>query len=359
MSGEFNSSLLRIARQARGRSQADLSAVSGVSQANISKSENGIIEPSGDVVEKLADALRFPISYFYQTDRIFGLPISVHPMYRKRSSVGQRGLERLEAELNIRLMHIRRLLKATEFEGEAPLPRLDPDEHGGDPEHIADLVRRTWLLPSGPVENLIECVERAGCLVVHCDFSDLSVDGITVHAPGSPPCIFLNNVQPGDRQRFTLAHELAHIVMHQVPSPTMEDEANTFASAFLMPSKDIRPYLTGRLTIQRLASLKPLWRASMQALLYRAKTVGAISDNQSKYLWRQISRLGYRRQEPQELDIPQEQPTVLPEILRIHIEDLGYGISELCSALHSTEEDLKRIHPLPGQPIASHLRLVE
>lgn len=359
MQREFNTGLLRMARQARGWSQAELSRQSGVSQANLSKLENGLIGSTEDVVGRVAKALRFPESFFFQDHRLIGLPISVHPMYRKRASVGQKAIDRLEAELNIRLMHLRRLLVAAEFEPELPLPRMDPDDFGGDPERIAELVRRTWLVPSGPLYDLIGWIERAGCIVILCDFAALSVDGITVQAPDTPPCIFLNRNQPADRQRFTLAHEIGHIVMHRVPSPDMEDEANAFASALLMPAREIRQKLGGRLTLQRLAALKPVWRVSMNALLYRAKTVGAITSSQSGYLWRQMSSMGYRKVEPPELDFAPEEVGVLPEVIRIHLEDLGYGIEDLCTILHSEEGDLRRMHPLPGSFATSHLRIVK
>lgn len=342
----FNEDLLRIARQARRWSQKELSTRSGVSQANLSKLENGLIGPSEDVVKNVSEALGFPVDFFFQNDRIIGLPMSVQ--YRKRASVGQKAIEALEAELNIRILHIRRLLDAAELEPELSLPRLDVDEYGGDPERIADLIRRNWLVPSGPMRELVAWMERAGCIVVHCDFAALKVDGLTVQIPDMPPCIFLNRNMPADRQRFSLAHELGHVVMHQVPSPEMEDEANVFASALLMPARDIRPQLSRRrLTIQMLAALKPVWRVSMAALLSRAKKIGAISENQSQYLWRQMSAMGYRRTEPSELDIKLEVPTVLAEIMKIHLEDLGYGVSELAKALRSSEEDLRALHPLP------------
>ena len=128
MSGAFNAGLLRIARQMRGWSQSELSRQSGVSQANLSKLENELIGPTDDVLDRVVNALHFPRSFFFEPDRMLGLPMSVHPMYRKRANVGQRGLERLEAELNIRLLHIRRLLKSVELEAELPLPHMDIDE---------------------------------------------------------------------------------------------------------------------------------------------------------------------------------------------------------------------------------------
>lgn len=358
MPGEFNSDLLWIARQSRGWSQAELFRQSGVSQALLSKLENGLVGPTDDVLERLAKALHFPRSFFFEPDRMLGLPVSVHPMYRKKASVGRRGLLRLEAALNIRLFHIRRLLKSVEFDPDLPRPEMDVDEFGGDPERIADLVRRTWLVPTGPIKDLVGWVERAGCIVMQCDFASLSVDGVTMISSDMPPCIFLNQNQPADRQRLSLGHELGHIIMHRVPSPSMETEAYEFAAAFLMPSQDIRPYLSEYLTIQKLAALKLTWRVSMQALLYRAKTIGAITENQSQYLWRQIGSLGYRRREPPELDFPAEAPNVLPEIIRIHIEDLGYQVEELCSALHVFEDDLRNMHFLPGKTTSPNLRLV-
>lgn len=360
VSDSFNADLLRTARQARGWSQTELSKKSGVSQAHQSKLENELIDdPTDEVVDRIAHALRFPRSLFFEPDKVLGLPMSVHPMYRKRASVGQRSLERLEAELNIRLFHIRRLLKSADFQPELSLPIMDIDEFDGDAERIAELLRRNWLVPMGPMKDLVGWVESAGCIVIHCDFAALSVDGVTVSSPDMPPCIFLNRNQPADRQRYSLGHELGHIVMHRIPSPTMEDEANAFASALLMPAKDIRPYLSGRLTIEKLAELKLVWRVSMQALLYRAKTIGVITANQSQYLWRQISYLGYRRREPSELDFPVEEPSVLPEIIRVHLEDLDYGIKDLCSILHVFEDDLRNMYPLPGNLDRRHLRLVK
>ncbi|WP_339853686.1 helix-turn-helix transcriptional regulator [Roseovarius nubinhibens] len=126
MRASFDQDLLRTARQARGWSQTQLSAHSGVSQANLSKLENGLICPTEDVLENFSEALGFSSDFFFQNDRVLGLPMSVQ--YRKWASVGQKAIERLEAELNIRILHIRRLLDAADLEPELSLPRLDVDD---------------------------------------------------------------------------------------------------------------------------------------------------------------------------------------------------------------------------------------
>lgn len=349
----FNPALLQTRRQHKGLSQADLAQRVGITQGHYSKFENGLLSPGEVHVQSLSRALDCPESFFFQQDRLIGPPVSVHPMFRKRSSVGPREIEQLQAGLNLRIMAIRRLLKAVDMRPQFKLPRLDVDAYEADVEEIARLVRATWLLPQGPLENLTEAVEQAGCIVVHCDLPG-RVDGVTLDIPGMPPCLFLNVSMPADRMRFSLAHELGHLVMHEVPSPEMEDEANRFASALLMPAADIRSQF-GTVSLQRLAAMKRGWRVSMGALLMRADSVGLLSSGQKQYLWRQMSTRGYRLQEPPSTEFPREQPTALPDILRLHMEDLGYSLKDLSAALHLHVHEFRQMFQVGG----GHLRVVE
>ena len=359
MARQFNGDLLRTARNARGWSQTRLAKEARISQGKLSKLENKLIDHlADDELARISGALEFPPSLFLEPDDVLGLPLSVHPMFRKRSSVGSRHLEQLQAQLNLRLFHIRRLLQSVTIEADLELPEMDVDEFDS-PEQIAGLLRRTWGVPFGPFKNLVGWVERAGCLVVLGDFGTSAVDGVTLKCSGMYPCIFLNRYQPVDRLRYTLAHELGHIVMHRVPSITIEHEANTFASELLMPAEQIRAELSGRrITLSTLAALKPVWSVSMQALLVRATDLRLISPSHSRYIWRQMSARGYRKREPVALD-DQERPTVHPELIRVHIEDLGYSTEELCSLLHVLEGDLRWMHPLPNSASRQHMRLVQ
>lgn len=346
-----------MARQSRGMSQAELSEASGLSQANISKYENGTIEtPPIEALERIAEALNYPAKLFSAPDNIVGLPISVQ--YRKKASVSLRSKSMLEAKINFQLLHIRRLLNSVEMEPELPLPEMDVDEYGG-PEAIASLIRRVWHHASGPVRNLVHLVERAGCIVIKADLSDLAVDGFTSNVPGTPPCIFVNKAQPADRQRFTIAHELGHIIMHKLPSPEMEDEANRFASALLLPPDELKPQLSGKLSLKRLAELKPVWKVSMAALIVCAHSCGAITFNQNRYLWMQMSKLGFKRREPVELDFPAEEPSVLKDIFSLHSNSLGYSIKELAELLFLNEQEMLQIYPVErAENVPSGLRLV-
>jgi len=246
-----------------------------------------------------------------------------------------------------------------DYQPELSLPRLDIDDYNGDAARVAQMVRRHWGVPSGPLHDLTALVERAGCIVLPCEFESIGVYGLTLQPPGLPTCIFLNKAMPGDRQRFTLAHELAHAIMHRMPSPDMEREADIFASELLMPAQDIRRDLMHGVNLPRLAALKPIWKVSMGALLMRAKALGCITDMQSTYLWRQMSAAGYRTKEPPEVDFAPEQATAFNDILRAHADELGYTMADFEAMLHMHADELNKMYAIEKPACAPKLRLLK
>jgi Zn-dependent peptidase ImmA (M78 family) len=279
-------------------------------------------------------------------------------MWRKKQDVTVREIDRIVAELNVRAMHLRRFLEAVEYSPQANIPRLDPEEYSGDIERIAATVRAHWLLPSGPIENLTGAVERAGGVVIHSSMGGSSVSGVTIVIPGLLPLIVLNSDQPADRLRFTLAHELGHLVMHKFPSANMESEANDFASALLMPKNEITIALRGRpLDMSRLASLKPEWRVSMQAILYRAQSLGLIEKQKASWLWRKFAMDRMRLREPASLDFSPETPGVVSRMIRLHLDTFGYSPSELAKIVHANDNLLTEYYDLSATPVVQGMRL--
>jgi Zn-dependent peptidase ImmA (M78 family) len=305
-----------------------------------------------------------PDSFFGQADTVYGAPVSVHPaQWRKKADVTAGDLHRVVAELNVRVMHLRRLLEATEFEPLRNVPRCDSDAYDNDAERVAAIVRGHWQAPDGPIRNLTALVEEAGVVVAHSDFGGSSISGVTFRVPGVPPLVMLNTMHPSDRMRFTLAHELAHIVMHRFPTPEMEEEADEFASCFLAPTADIKPHFAGRkVDLRLLAALKPEWKMSMASLVFAAKRCSAITESQATWIWKQFAMNNYRLREPPELDFPQEQPHTLSDLVSLHVQDLGYSLADLATAMHMREDEFARAYSIeiPGEKTSKpgHLRIV-
>ncbi|OMF17066.1 hypothetical protein BK131_03585 [Paenibacillus amylolyticus] len=322
-----------LARESRGISQKELCEMSGLSQGKLSKIENGLVTVTNEDAEKLSGSLNYPLTFFSRNERIYGVGLSEY-FHRKRQSVTQKTLNKIYAKLEIRRMEIVTLLKAIDL-GDVTIPIIDPDDYDNDIEKITQIVRAAWQMPKGPVDNVVDVIEEAGAIIVPFDFEQANVDGISVWHSGMPPLIFVNFDRPMDRIRFTLSHELGHLVLHRNPPSDgndIEEQADRFASEFLMPAQDISSSLNN-LSIQKLASLKPYWKTSMGSILKKASDLGKITERQSRYFWMQMNKLGYRTVEPPELCPPKEKPFLLDEIIKLHQNELNYSVKDMSTAM--------------------------
>lgn len=356
--GILNPDMLLTARNYSGISQSEVSKKCKISQARYSKIEGGVnvIQRDDPLVDQFSQVLNFPKSFFFKDGRALGVPASFHEMFRKSKSVGgKKTLSQISADLTIKMLCISHLLNSVQIEPELTIPHYDADDYGGDGAEIARMVKRTWMVPDGPVLNLTEIVERAGIIVFDSYFPAPRVDGVTVNIAGLPPVIFLNSSSSADRARFSLAHELGHVIMHRQMSHTMEEEANAFAAEFLMPEKEMRLEFGQRVDMKELARLKRIRKTSMAALLYRAGDIGKISKGQSAYLWRQMAK--YRMDEPESTRFEREKPTTLPSMMKLLSEKLDYSLSDFAASF-DLFEDLTRLMFAKSLPVERKLKLV-
>jgi Zn-dependent peptidase ImmA (M78 family)/transcriptional regulator with XRE-family HTH domain len=360
---DFNPEMLILARESRRMTQKLLAEASNTTQASVSRAEAGVHHPHQTTVEAWATALRYPVAFFARRNDAPPLP---RTHWRKRAKLSKTDQKALEAWFQIHCMHLDSLARSVELPS-ANVPALtigEPDAKS--PVFAAQYLRSLWNIPPGPIEDLSRTVEDNGIVVVRVRMVSFA-DGISAYdlRRGLPPVMLVSADVPGDRMRWTMAHELAHIVLHHHLRATPEDceeEADEFASEFLMPAHEIRHQFSARTNIAELAQLKLFWRTSMASLLRRGVSVGRITDAHATRLWKQLSVAGYRKHEPNEIE--QETPTLLQEMMRVHVEELGYSIDDLATFLTTHREDVRAMYlgelegpdRLTGRP---HLRLVE
>jgi len=355
MVGQFNRAMLSMARSARGFTQSELAKLAGVTQALISKLESGLtVDPSQETFEAIAKALRVPVGFLLSDERPHGLP-QFH--YRKRAKLGRKALDAVEAQMNIRRIHAARLFKSYEPDAER-FPAIDLENMGWTPQQAAQHIRGLWMLPRGPIENLTEAIEANGAVVIQIDFGTSLLDAMSFRIPGLPPLIFMNKDMPGERYRFTLAHELAHLLLHNQPETDeiMETQADEFAGEFLMPAKEIRPYLTSP-SLGSLARVKPYWKVSIKALCVQCIRLKMITPNQYTGLMVNYSKARYGKfGEP--FPIPVETPSALGAAIAYHLGPLGYTIEEMAALLMMESGEFRETYsPQPTNP-PPRLRIV-
>lgn len=359
---KVNSAMIALAREYRGLTQEELARSIFVGQATIAKIESGLQTTIQDAVgELLCESLGFPPEFFSQDEDLIGFGSSAY-YYRKKAELLASDRKRIHGMVNLIRIHLKRFLNFVEIGAKRSLPKLDiSEDYGGSAAKAAQAVRSFWGLPDGPVNNLTGLIESAGVIVIPCDFGTRAMDATSLRLAEMPPMIFINRNVPGDRWRFTLAHELGHLVMHQIPHEFMEDEADEFAAELLMQQVEIKAQLSryARLRIIDLANLKTYWKVSMGALIERAHDLNVIDDNQRRYLWMNMSKNGYRTNEPNALVI--EETKNHKKIVEFFLRDLKYSAEDLARMLRVNPPELQ-LHGVSsdggvGQKRA-HLRVV-
>lgn len=352
----FNGSLLTLARQVRRKGQTELVALLGgcLTQGTLSKLEHGRIQPQPELVEKLADALRVRTGFFYRSAYVREPMVSYH---RKRAKLAARDQDAVHGLAEIFRLNLKSLLQSVELDPTLPpLPSVDPDEYSRDVEEIARMLRQRWQAPKGPIADLTRLAEGAGIVVISFDFGSELIDGFCQHScDGLPPLVFINSSQPKDRYRFSLAHEIGHLICHQTPHPEQEIEANRFASEFLMPTREIKNDFESH-SLTKFMDLKMYWGTSMQALMYKAWQIGSLSDRMYKYYVIEMSKRGFRKREPVEATHLLETPTTLRSIIKTHITDLDFSVEEISEMFGLSVEDVETLYPIPKRKTL--LRLV-
>lgn len=343
----FNPRMLALRRELLGLTQAELAAACNVSQSLISKVEAGMISVPADLTDSLARALDAPRDLFFAEARVYGYGSACFH-HRKRADVTVKRLRSIQARVNLLRIQIERLLAGVEVSTTRHFSRLPIEEHGR-PDNVAQLVRAMWRLPMGPVENLAATIEAAGGIVLLLDFGTNRLDAVSQWVEGTPPLLFLNRRQPGDRLRWTLAHEVGHLIMHETPSPDQEREADAFAAEVLLPAREIAPELEP-VTLPHLAQLKIRWRVSIAALLKRAHDLGLTTEAQYRRLFTRYNILGYRHGEP--VPVPVEQPSLVRRVLQLHLDEHAYTPSQLAKlALAHEDEFIETFFPQATQSL--------
>ena len=338
-----NHEMVVLAREYRNLTQEELARLIKVTQGTISKIEGNVApEISEEIIPRIAAALRFPVEFFHQTGERLGFGSSSF-YYRKRAVMTAADRKRISGVVNVLRLAIKKLLNSVELEPSRKLPFFRMEDFGESPEYVARAVRAAWNLPEGPIKNVTALVESAGVIVVPCDFGTRAMDATSLRLADMPPLIFISKSIPGDRWRFTLAHELAHLVMHDLPRETMEEEADQFAAEFLMPEAEMKAQFSRypKIRLQDLANLKPYWKTSMAALLVRASTLGNLTESQSKTLWMQMSKAGYRIEEPLPLEV--EKTANFEGLFHYFLKELEYTPEQIARSILMFPEEFSEL----------------
>ena len=305
--------------------QEELAARLGITQAALSRYENDLREPDDVAVAKISEALDVSPEFLTHEFRLTGA-IAADAHMRRQKTTKVSDWKAAEAKLNLYRMRSAFLLRRVPINPTNHIPTFDPDDM--TPADAAKMVRAQWRMPIGPVRNLTRWIESAGVIVIEEHLGTKRIDGLSQWA-SDYPVLLLNADLTNDRKRWTLAHELGHLVLHSnYVDPDVEAQADTFAAEFLMPRHVIEPDLRD-LTPARLIALKKMWGVSMAALFEHAYRLGKATSTDRQRFYRNMNARGWRRNEPAADAIADETPELARTIGQTLLNTAGLSRDEV------------------------------
>lgn len=340
-------------------SRSQLAEKVGVTEQAIWQYENGYMSPKLEVVNKLKSIFNVKSSYFYNTDLLDQADMNnIHVQNIAYRSETINSLNKSQSEL----MHIRFIdvfLRKIEKKINYPKNSLVElrndiisfmkDNSNLDREiqikYIAKIARERIGLEENSNKNLLFLLEKAGAFVLEKEISN-TIDAYSLWTEDNRPYIMLGSIKKSAvRRNFDLAHELGHLLLHFKVEFTMqdkksykmlEDEANQFASEFLLPEKQFRKDCERIVKVSNpdaYIDLKQKWLVSLQAIAIRAFKLDLIDYQQYRYFFMSINRKGYKVEEPLDNEISIEHPMKIKSILQLLFDKNIYTVTGLMDEL--------------------------
>lgn len=319
----FDGARLTMARHLAGMRKSDLARAVNKSPTAVTGWESGTKRPSPPTVAQLALRLGVEPAFFTVAADAVVVPSSA-PHFRSLRATTQLARDQAFSYGQLAFGVASGLERHVEFpDVDLPSYPVDIDDLDGEgPEEAARLVRSDWALGDRPLPHLLRLMENHGVLVVFSPAQTASVDAYSFDSERRPVVILNPLKRDYYRQRFDLAHELGHLVMHADAEPgsrIVEEQAHRFASELLMPEEQIAPLLPSAMNASAwasLARLKEQWGVSQQALLFRARRLGVLGDVSYRNAMTTVSARGWRRNEPGQVKVL-EQPSLLPRAVEL------------------------------------------
>lgn len=309
---------LHQARQARGLSLRALAERVGVSAVMLSKYERGESVPSSDVLLELSEALGVRTEYFFRKAKINLERVQHRNKHRWKLPKLAESKVLADVRDQLERWHALDAAVPAPWSVRFSLPEDIPNliSNLDEVENVAIRVREHWKLGLNPIPDLIDTLEARGLKVFTTRFDDPRFEGMSARADNHH-IVVVGQHWSGDRQRFTLAHELGHLTLdeHLAEELDKEKAADRFAGAFLVPKAKVTEALGYRrrsLEVYELYLLKQEFGLSIGGWTYRARDVGVIAQSTHSAFWRMLANKGWNKVEPGE-PLPSETPRLFEQ----------------------------------------------
>ncbi|KAE8561852.1 spr1629 family repressor/antitoxin [Paenibacillus polymyxa] len=324
-----------------GYSRKQLSEMLGVTEQAVWQYENAYTSPKMQIVNDLKRIFKVKSKYFYTKDMLARnmTPANINVMniaYRSKvlnviskTQAEAKHVEYLDAFINYITARISLpTLKIISLRDEAiEYLNHSDDDRSTQIDKVAHLARKRLGLAQDTNDDLMFLVEKSGVFVFEKAMGE-EIDAYSLWTRNDRPYIILGNMKRSAvRRNFDIAHELGHLLLHyrlefanldRKEHKIIENEANMFAGAFLLPEDEFTLDMQNVVHItnpDNYLDLKKKWKTSLQVLGYRAAHLGHLKSKDHRNFYAALHRKGYLKIEPLDELIPIQKPTKIKTII--------------------------------------------
>lgn len=349
------------AREARAMSMEDLARSIGITRQAVSKYERGITAPSQGTLQLISFSLGFPIDFFYKIEQHANAGSS--PLFfRSNSNITKKVKSACRYQVKW-TDEIKKQLEVYVDFVNLNLPTIDKDYTdltNEDIEELALSIRKKWGVNDDPIRDLIGLLENQGIIITQFGENNLcpfkGIDAFSCWKDGTPYILYHHTQKSAVRTRFSILHELGHLVMH---SSIIEDDsvkntiidfadmqADRFAAAFLLPATTF-PRDIHSTSLASLEIIKRKWGAAMSTIIKRCETLDLLTVNQIGYLKRQMTVKKYWKKEPLDEILTIPDPEILRDAIYLLLDNKIITKAAFINTSALSNQDLKYICGLP------------
>lgn len=316
-----------------------------ISRQALHKYEKAEVIPDAEKINKLSKALNVNPDYFFRTTKVELSDIEFRKI-DKLPKKEEKIIKEKAKEYLSRYLELEEII-GLENKFENPLNDYPEITTYQQVNKAAEILRDKWSLGRDAIYNIVELLEDKNIKILKLEVSE-NIDGLQAYVNGNIPIIAYNTrkVNKPDRIRFTLLHELAHLLLKfgDITEKQKETLCHQFSGAMLLPKETIKDELgahRNKLSTLELTNIKKQYGISMQAIVMRANECKIINDSYTKQFFFFINQMNWKIDEPVEYQGIEESNRFEKLLFRALIED-QISMSKAASLSNLTLSEFKR-----------------
>ena len=257
----------------------------------VSKYEKGTSMPTSSELLKLSQFFDLKIDYFFNSFKINIGEVN----FRKKASFLKKKQDSVKEKIKISLenyLYIEDILSLDySFNNVIENSKISNIK---DVEDAVLKLKTEWNIGTDPIHNIIQLLEDKKIKVIELYNTDDKFDGLATYVNDKYPVIVVNKNFPVERKRFTLLHELGHLLLNLPNCKINEKEkyCNKFASEFLLPKNLVIDEFGGEredITLPELISTQKKYGISIPAIVYKLVDAKILSKEFQKRFYMKLN----------------------------------------------------------------------